>query len=131
MKSILKFVGFMVVAVIALGFYVQVGESIPDHALVRVRPSQKSWIPDSKEASERLDALSKDPGTRSETLAMIEELEPTNYGEIRRGRFKGFRLAPGWGSYTDTYVTGYSTFAIRAYVYPPKSRWNQDGSWNW
>ena len=131
MKAFLTVAGCLVALVIALGFFLQFGESIPDRALVDVFPSRQIWIPHSKEASARLDALLNHPGTRSETLAMLGELTPATYANIRSGKYKRCRLAPGWGLYTDTFVTGYSTPVILYYVSTPASRWNQDASWNW
>lgn len=131
MKRVFRCVGSLAIIILVLGFYIEIMESVPDRALIIVFPSQKTWIPESDGSFERINALLDDTATRARALAMIKEMTPAKYESVRRGDHKGFRLATGWGSYRDTYVTGFSASVIEYFLARPRSRWGSDGSWNW
>lgn len=130
MKNFTSATGVVVLVLLVIGFYVQIGESIPEHALIDVFPNYKYWIPHAPFAADKLEEDLNDPSKSIETLKMFEEITPATWVEVKKGEYKGFDLPPGWKTNTENYTTGYHTSLIQYLLMRPQSRWNPDGTWN-
>lgn len=117
-------------------------ELIPENAKIIVIPDSKFWFPDSEPAREslrRLSSLYKESNTVHvqsllESIAyemMSEGQIRSTYAETKKGgSYEGYETLPEWEKGEYSVKNGYSSSLLWMWI-TGKSRWNDDGSWNY
>ncbi|MBC8140295.1 MAG: hypothetical protein H7Y38_02505, partial [Armatimonadetes bacterium] len=55
----------------------------------------------------------------------------TTFSEVSKGKYKEYQLPPGWQTRQENYKTSKPMPMIYDILKIKKSRWNEDGSWNY
>jgi len=131
MKKVATYLfGALFLFVVVTGGLIQKMEVIPDNAQIKVFPSQRTWLPSSKQVHDDFSRLLDEPKYAEQTALMMMDSKPTQYGEVLSGAYKGFKIHTGWGA-EDSYKIGENQSLLSSWVFGSKKRWNKDGTWNY
>ncbi|MDX5345606.1 MAG: hypothetical protein LPK19_00020, partial [Hymenobacteraceae bacterium] len=105
MKKLAKILSGILIVFIGVNSWVKNIEPIPENAMVDVFPSQGYWLPHNTIIYEDMKQLLANPESAEETKALLSEITPATWYDIKKGKYKNFNVHPAWKEF-DNYNIG-------------------------
>lgn len=131
MSKLQKYLGVTILVFIGItGGFIHNMEYIPDNAKILVIEDEKIWIPNAEWSNIIFEEQSRQDGNAKRAY---ENRIETTYSQVKTGKYKGFDLPETWKKNEGKarILWGKDESLLRSWILSKKSRWNDDGSWNW